>query len=293
MMILSGINFLPKGGHGDNLLPPVIAVMMFMTTLAVVGALAIGDGVRNWSRTLDDQVTVQIITSDDNVRQAHSAAALRLLRATPGIASAEILADSEILDMIAPWLGEIPVNSGLPLPSLIDVRLRPGASLDTRAISERLQIVAPTARIDDHSTWLTDILDLAQLIRLTLAAVAVLVVLCTAAIVIFGCRAGLAAHSDTIEIMHHLGAEDGLIAGAFDRRYFLHGLKGGVYGLIVAALVLFGISRLSDRLGDGLVVALSPDPVSLWWLLLLPLGTACLTAITARITVRRVLLALM
>lgn len=292
-MISERVKFLPKSGDGDTLLPAVIAVMIFMTALALVGAVALGDGIRGWSASLEGQITVQIVTADARERRVDTESALRLLRATPGISSAEVLADSEVMSLVAPWLGRIPADSGLPLPNLIDVRLRPGANLNTAAIAERLHIAAPSAVIDDHQSWLTQILDLANLVRLTLGSVVILVLLCTAAIVIFGCRAGLAAHKDTIAIMHLLGAEDGLIAGAFDRRYFIHGFQGGLFGMLIAAVVLWGIMRLSHRLGEGLLIAIVPEASTLWWLLLLPFGTALLTALTARVTVRRVLLAMM
>lgn len=292
-MIGDRIEFLPKNKDGDGLLPAVIAVMMFMTALALVGAVALGSGIRGWSEALDSQITIQIVNESAGTRARDTEAALRLLRATPGVEDAQILAESEVMALVAPWLGRVPTDSGLPLPTLIDVRIRPGASLDTGAIAERLAVAAPSAIVDDHEVWLSQVLELAQMVRITLGIITAMVLMCTSAIVIFGCRASLAAHADIISIMHNLGAEDSLIAGSFERRYFWHGISGGIMGVLFAALVFVTISRLSEKLGEGLLMAITPELDALWWMLALPLATAILTAFTARLTVRRVLLGLM
>ncbi|WP_262692030.1 cell division protein FtsX [Kordiimonas aestuarii] len=286
------LQFLPRDMR-EGLLPWVIGVMLFLCTLALACGLALGRGLERWSAGLTTNLTVQIAVIDDKERDKQTAAALTLLRATPGIVEASVLADAEVVALLSPWLGEMPFDTGLPVPTLIDVKLSRPDAVNTAGLRERLVAAAAGAQLDDHQAWMGQVLDLAAVVRLLLAGIVVMVVLCTIAIVIFGCRAGLATHRESIEIMHLMGAEDSTISHAFDQRYLSHGLKGGLVGVILAALTLYLIAHMAQRMGQGLLTASLPTGDNLMWLALLPIVSAILTMLTARVTVRRALLKMM
>jgi len=287
------LQFLPEKNLREGLLPWVIGVMLFLCTLSLAGALAIGTGIENWSAGLTSNFSVQVVVKNLEERTKQTTAVLRLLKATPGIEDAKVLADAEIMALLAPWLGDMPLGAELPIPTLIEVRLSSTATVDTAALSERLIATAPGAQLDDHQIWMGQILELATVVQLLLAGVVVMVVLSTIAIVIFGCRAGLATHQESIEIMHLMGAEDKTISRAFDARYLAHGLKGGIFGVFLAAGVLWLLTNLAENMGQGLIQAGMPEASALLWLALLPLTASILTMLTARITVRKALLELM
>lgn len=287
------LQFLPQQDLKEGLLPWVIGVMLFLCTLSLTGALAIGSGLERWSASLTSNLTVQIAVQDIAERQRQTDSALRLLQATPGIESATVLADAEIMALLSPWLGDMPIGANLPIPTLIEVQLEPGSNLNTSALSERLKAAASGAQIDDHQAWMAQILDMAVVVQLLLGGVVLMVILSTIAIVIFGCRAGLATHKESIEIMHLMGAEDKTIATAFDIRYLSHGLKGGILGVIFAAASLWLLANMAERMGQGLISASLPVSENLWWLSFLPIAAAILTMFTARVTVRNALLEMM
>lgn len=283
------LQFLPKSKDREGLLPWVIGVMLFLCALSITSAFAIGTGIDRWSRDLASNITVQVIVADVSERDRQTDAALTLLRATPGVSSATLLASADVMALVSPWLGDMPIDASLPLPNLIDVALDGSIQMDMNALSERLQATAPDARLDDHQAWLSQILDLASVLQLVLTAVVAMVILSTIAIVIFGCRAGLATHAEPIAIMHLMGAEDSVICRAFDLRYLAHGIKGGIFGIAFAAITLWTVSSMASELGEGLVSSLAPESGLSLWLLALPLVAAVLTMTTARLTVRNAL----
>ena len=287
------IPFLPDGKQGDGLLPWVIAVMLFLTTLALVSAVTLGNGLDSWSRGLTTSLSVQVIGADTKDRTLKINQALKMLRATPGIAFAGNVTDAEVMELLSPWLGELPNNSGLPIPSLIEIRLISPNSVNIPALKQRLSTISPDIRLDDHQAWMIQIFKLATSIRWVLAIVVFMITLSTISIVIFGCRAGLATHEESIKIMHMLGAEDNVIAKAFDERYMIHGLKGGAIGTLIAAITMYMLSNIVEDLGAGLISAIIPQTTSLWWLLILPVLTCMMTMFTARFTTKRALLKLM
>ncbi|MBL4838640.1 MAG: hypothetical protein JKY34_13785 [Kordiimonadaceae bacterium] len=287
------LQFLPIRAIREGLLPWVIGVMLFLCTLSLTGALAIGSGLERWSTSLTSNLTVQVAVKDAVERKLQTDAALKMLIATPGIAEASVLAEAEIMALLSPWLGDMPLGANLPIPTLIEVKLDGTSTLNAKALSERLKRTAPGAELDDHQAWMAHILDLAVVVQLLLGGVVLMVILSTVAIVIFGCRAGLATHRDSIEIMHLMGAEDKTISTAFDVRYLSHGLKGGMLGVLLAGASLWIISNMAEKMGQGLISASLPIAENLWWLVLLPVAAAGLTMITARITVRKALLEMM
>lgn len=287
------LQFLPTQQQREGLLPWVIGVMLYMTTLATASGLALGKGLDRWSAGLSTNLTVQIVVAEEDERARQTDDVLRLLRATPGISSAEVIAESDVLALLSPWLGDVPFDAGLPLPTLIDVALDAPEAVHIDGLKSRLTAAASGAQLDDHQAWMTQVLKLASAIQLVLVGIILMVILSTVAIVIFGCRAGLATHRESIEIMHLMGAEDSMISRAFDERYMGHGLKGGIVGVLLAAGTLYLIVELAEEMGQGLITATLPEGGSMAWLALLPILSALITMLTARITVRSALAKMM
>lgn len=292
MILRSRLKFLPRGRRGEGLLPYVIAVMVYLCGMALFAGLSIQSGINNWSEGLVARVSVQIAATDKIVRTSETTAALKMLQATPGVKSAKVVADSEVMKLISPWLGDVTSMDDLPIPSLIDVELVNPDSVNSDALRARLKDIAPHAEVDDHHDWMAEVLSLASTIRTVALVMVLMVMLSTIAIVVFGCRTGLATHKKSVELMHLMGAEDSTIAREFDRNYMMHGLKGGVIGTLMAILTLYILSSIMANIGEGLLTSFDPDASVIIMLCLLPVFAMALSMVTASLTVRRALLKL-
>jgi cell division transport system permease protein len=292
MILRPRLKFLPDGRQGEGLLPYVIAVMVYLCGMALFAGFSIQSGINNWSNGLVSRVSIQIEATDKVVREQETIAALKMLQATPGIKSAQVIADSEVMKLISPWLGDISLMADLPMPSLIDVELSNPGSINSDALKVRLKDIAPHAEVDDHQTWMSDVLSLASTLRTVALIMVLMVILCTIAIVVFGCRTGLATHKKSVELMHLMGAEDSTIAREFHRTFMMHGLKGGIIGTLLAVLTLYILSNIMENIGEGLLTSFNPDASIIIMLCLLPLFSMGLAMITASLTVRRALLKL-
>jgi cell division transport system permease protein len=283
------IRFLPTENIHGRLLPWVIAVMVFLAGLAMLVALGLQMTARSWHEGLSQSLTVQVINPDAAGRDREVAAALAELRRIPGIASAEQETDDEVAALLEPWLGKGNVGPDLPIPALIDVRLATGTTVDVAAIGAALAKVAPSARIDAHERWLADLLVLMRIVQWIGGMIVGLVGLATVAIIVFATRAGLATHRETVEIVHMMGARDGMIAGAFQRRFLWVGVKGAFIGLIALGIGMAIIYFINQRLEGALLPQLVPPPEVLASLLILPVVSGLLTMLTARFAVMRAL----
>jgi cell division transport system permease protein len=276
----------------------IVGAMAFLAALAMVGALATMDAAAHWRRGLTGTLTVEIPAPLKAPQAAPAAAAdataqldrvLAILRNEPGIERATPLPRARIAELLSPWLGTGDLIDSLPVPQLIDVRLASDARLDVAGLKQRLAAAAAGTTLDDHQIWIAQLVHLARLaVGLALTIVGLVAASAVAAVVI-ATRAGLAMHHEAIDLLHLMGAEDDYIADQFASQALRRGLRGGVLGLLLAALALVGFGIASQAVDPKLLPRLWPALDQVLPLVLVPLATAGLGWATARHTVRRAL----
>lgn len=287
------LRFLPEGKEGGGILPWVIAVMVYLCSMATATGLGIYNAAEDWSADLNNTATIQIVQADREQRQQQAQAALTLLQATPGVATAVILSDDDLLGLLEPWLGTGNVSDDLPVPALIAVELLPGVQLNLDALRAQLAAVAPDARLDDHQQWIGELSRTAGAIGAAAILAVLLIVFATVAIVVFGAQSRLASHRENIEIIHLMGAEDDVIAQEFRYRFMFYGVRGGIIGFAVAVASLMLIYELSTGIEGGLVQQMSLTLTQSVGMFAIPLITALISRQTAGITVMRALAKIM
>jgi len=272
---------------GAASLDVVIGVMAFLAALALGGVLIAERAAETWSSGLTGRISVQILPEGDGAPDEEVAAALRLLRATPGVVYAGALSDEENLALIEPWLGENTLTEALPFPRLIDVELAPGAIVDVVELEARLSEAAPHSILDDHTRWVARLRGTANTVLFSAVTILTLIAIATAASVAFATRAGLAAHREMVELLHLMGAQDRFIARAFEWHYFLGAFIAASLGALAAGGGFAATGRL-DEVGLSSVSFLPPlglQMAELPWLLAVPAAAALIAWVTARLSV--------
>jgi cell division transport system permease protein len=274
-------------------LPWIIALMVYLAGLALAGTLVLQGALERWNASLAGTLTVQLPPAEAG-KPDPLPATLELLRATPGVIRAEALTRAATAKLIAPWLGTSLSPDDLALPRLIDLRINPAAAPDLAALKARLADAAAGAVLDDHRLWLDRLAGLAISMEATALAIVLLIGGAAVLTVVFTTRAGLAVHHAVIEVLHLIGARDSYIAGQFERQALDLGLRGGLVGLLLTVLTLFGIGRAGAPVAlFGERVRLLPTmQLAAWhWLVLaiLPAAAALIAMLTARMTVLRAL----
>jgi cell division transport system permease protein len=287
---------LPLNRDGSvRFLPWMVALMVYLASLALAGAVVVRDVVERWDRGLSGTLTVELPAAPAGGKDDGAVdVALKVLRAAPGVVSAAALDQRRTAELLEPWLGSNIDPSELPLPRLIDLRIDIGAGVDVASLSARIAAAVPGAQIDDHRRWLDRVIRTALAIEAMAGVVVILVGLSAVLAVIFATRTGLAVHHSIVEVLHLIGARDSYIAHQFERHALRLGLRGGIVGLALALLTLLGISDAAERVGSvsdavRMLPALSAPPVEWALLLLLPLAAGLIAMLTARITVLRAL----
>jgi cell division transport system permease protein len=273
-------------GRLSGPMPWVIAIMLFLTLLVAAGGLTLAEAARQGGQDLARQVTVQIIEADPAQRAAQRAAVTRALRKLDSIAEVKPVPDADVRALLEPWLGTGVIDADVPVPALVDVRLAsvPTAETITR-LHSTLRSVAPNIRVDSHSSWMAPFFELMRALLWLAAAVFLLLLVATSAVVILAVRSTLNTHRETIEIMHMMGGTDIQAARLFQRRVALDALLGGIVGFIVAAVVIITVGGRFAAVEPGLLSG-AHFPYYGWAILaFIPLAVMALAMLMARMTV--------
>ncbi len=282
-------DFLPtvKNREATKLLPWVMAIMVYLSALAATGSLLLHSGFEDWASSLQGRITVQLTGEDRDLIVAQSLEVQETLRRTPGIKSVRILNDEEISLLLEPWLGAGNITEDLPVPVMMDVMTDEDTYVNLEALESKIRQISESVYLDDHAQWLSHFYDLAYTVEYTSIGILVMILLASVCIVIFGTKSSMSEHKTTLEIMHLMGAHDQMIARAYQKRFMYYGLKGGLIGLFLAFLTVYGLLNLVQDLSDGLVEIPTLPYLKMSTLLMVPVLFALLTMLTARITVMR------
>jgi cell division transport system permease protein len=280
--------FLPYA-QSRSALPWIIGMMTFLAALAIAAAAALSFATSALGGNIGRDFTVQIVEPDPVALDRQTRAAVALLRARSDVESIRRFSRPALEALLEPWLGVGNVGEDVTLPAMIDAAFIAGTPPDVDGLRAALVGVAPGARLDTHAQWFAPLAGAANVLKWLVAAVALVVAAATITIVSLSVRASLGSHSQTIETVHILGAEDLTIAHLYQYRYGKAGMFGSLVGLVAAGACIIAISGLLAGFDGGILAEARLGAVG--WLLLglLPAVVTLLCACVARFTVLRAL----
>jgi len=265
---------------GDRLRGPtpwVIAIMSFSIVIIAATGLALANTAGVLTRAIEARYSVEV---PDAAGRLDSIAAA--VRSAPGVISVEAVPESDMRKTLERWLGAEAQSQDLPVPALVNFNVRRGA--DLKPIEQRVQAVAPGARISAHRESLAPLLRSLRLLQWVALGLVLLLSGAAAAAVVLAARGALDTHRFTIEVMHGIGATDLQLTHLFQRRIAIEAIVGSVGGAAAAAIILLflttGASFAGELTGGALLSGL--DVVIL---LLLPIGLTVLATWVARTAV--------
>jgi len=267
-------------------MPWVIAIMVALVVIAAAGGLALSNLANGARAELEGGATVQIIEALPEERNRQAEAALALLAEDPMVAGLRRVPDEELDKLLEPWLGVGAGREAVPIPALIDLRLRGAADTQTLAELQRaLADVAPDARVDAQSSWLAPVFGAIASLQWLAIALVTLLGLTGAAAVWLAARSALGTNRETIEIVHLLGGTDQQIARIFQRSIGFDATLGGAVGLALGLVTVVLLGRQFAALGSGMVSGGGLGWIDWVMIAAIPVIGVTLAMLTARVTV--------
>ena len=266
----------------------VVGALCFLAALAALSAKSTYGAARAWTAEVEGEFTVSLSGADASAADA----AAKLLAGVEGVTAARAFSDAEIAELLAPNFGQSGLPADLPVPRLIAVT----AEEETGpAISRALHEAGYDAAVDSHTEWAGDVRHMLAIARIAALSIVALLGFTAIAVIAFATHAALLARRDIVDVLHVAGARDRFIAGLFERRFWLLGLRAGTVGALVAlasVAILIALGR-SNAERTGLLPQLSLDFPDLAVLVVTPVIAGLAARLAARITVMRSLKSVM
>lgn len=278
----------------------VIAIMTFLAGFTIAVVSVIDRAANAWASDIGREVTIEVRPLDGVALDAEVQKAVALAQEFPGVGGAHGLTDAETQRLLEPWLGADVDLKALPVPRLVVVAIDDPRVFQVKALSEAVSRQIRGGSVDDHALWVDRLSAMASSMVIAGIGLMSLMLIALVLSVVFATRAAMAGNRDVIEVLHFCGAEDGFIAGQFQRRFLLFGVEGGAIGgalaLLAMSIASWAIGGSAGRPGADQIEALFGRfsmPSTAYGLVAgLVVAVALLTALTSRLAVRRFLSAL-
>ncbi len=269
----------------------VVGALCFLAALAALSAKSTYGAARAWTAEVEGEYTVSLSGADATAADE----AARLLAGLDGVITARAFSDAEINALLEPNFGKSGLPADLPVPRLIAVTGAADAEDLGARISTALHDAGHSAAVDAHAEWAGDVRHMLSISRIAALSIVALLSATAIAVIAFATHAALLARRDIVDVLHVAGAKDRFIAGLFERRFWLLGLRAGTVGALVAlasVAVLIALGR-SGTERSGLLPQLSLDFPDLAVLVVTPVIAGLAARLAAGITVMRSLRSVM
>jgi|GEM_PF-1191322 len=276
---------------GTNLISWNTGLMVFFVTLTLAVNLMLSSMSKTWVEGLSGALTIEVrppLVAVDTEKNAQAVDEefknkikdiMSMLRKNIDVKETRLLADSEVRDLIKPWMGDNIALETMPLPTLIDVRINEGANVTQLKLD--LTKIEPSATIDSHSDTIKDIQKVMNTASGFVSLLTILIVF-LATISISGIiRSKLMIHRDEVETLHLIGASNEYIARQFRHHTLNKTIKGAVVGMIFTIVTLLIIGSVTETLNASVISYMQVMP---WHWLLLAIAPVVLGAVIAHLT---------
>ena len=212
-----------------------IYMYLFIVVLAIV--MAINAMADSWEKDIMGSVTVQIIPVEDENKHIDAEKTLeqqnRVLQYVENLSAVESVKalDAQTVEkLMTPWLGDKVDISSLPIPVLLDVKLKQNAELNYDEVTRGLRQVSENASVDNHRLWLNRLIKFATSLKNMALSVLFMVIAICAFSIYYSTRTSLGINLNTIEILHIIGAKDDYIARQYAKNFAKIGFFSGFIG---------------------------------------------------------------
>lgn len=272
----------------------LIALMTFLGVLALSGTFALHSLTNKWSSGLENKITIEIATQS---KDGHILSQETILKETKTlyealsthslVKSINVLGDTEIQELVSPWIGDNLNLGGIPLPGLIAIELRKSDAKDLSSLRKDIEKISKHANLETHHEWLSDLINFTDTLRTLALIISIIVGTITIIAITIAVRTRLSIHHNEVELLHHMGATDNYIAKQFQRHALILSLKGALIGTALGVMVTYSLTLLSRNSGTDLIPVLQVGFFGFFIILLVPFFISLITILTSHVTVLR------
>jgi cell division transport system permease protein len=276
----------------------VIAIMSFLASLTAGGVYVVFNAANVWTNKISAEITVQIQQRAGDNGDEKTAEITRFLSDQNGVRRVTPFTREQSLKLVEPWIGKSEVLKTFAIPRLIAVEIDRDNPPDVSTLKKVLEAKYPGAILDDHGHWRHEIRRLTRLLELAGIGMLFLMATATGAVIIAAATSSLASNREIVSVLNFVGAEEKFIARQFESHFLWVGIKAGIAGAGLAAIVFLCLPYLTEGVSSSvtsqaeirrLVGAGSLDLYGYIVLFFVVIAVAAICKMTSRYGVRRIL----
>ncbi|MDD3181685.1 MAG: hypothetical protein PHD48_02625 [Alphaproteobacteria bacterium] len=270
----------------------IMTIMVFLGSLAMAAQATLVRTSLSWEYDLRSRFTIEVPAIPDESKEARLEKAEKIgvvLRDRKEVDSAKIVPAEETAKLLKPWISDPALFAALPLPTLIDVDLKMGRSVDQQGLTVELSKLSEGVVIHSHANWMDRLLGFLTGLGVLAGIMLLLTAVAVVATIGVVCRAAMSVQRDTIELLHFMGATDMSIAQQFQKYIQVLAIPASAIGFALAIITLCCLTLLLGSLGGLSLIATSSWVTVGLVMAAIPVGAIVLAAVTARFSVQRFL----
>ena len=288
----------PPGSVTGQSLTLVIAIMAFLSALTAGGVYVVFNATNVWTNKISAEITVQVQQRPGEASDEKTAEIVRFISDQNGIKRVTPFTREQSLKLVEPWIGKSEVLKTFAIPRLIAVEIDRDNLPDISTLKKVLEAKYPGALLDDHGHWRNEIRRLTRLLELAGVGMLLLMATATAAVIVAAATSALASNREIVSVLNFVGAEEKFIARQFEAHFLKVGIKAGIVGAGLAAVVFLCLPYLTEGVSSSatseaeirrLVGAGTLDLGGYTVLLFVVIAVAAICKMTSRYGVRRIL----
>ena len=288
----------PPGSVTGGSLTLVIAIMSFLAALTAGGVYVVFNAANVWTNKISAEITVQIQQRAGDSGDEKSAEITRFISDQNGVKRVTPFTREQSLKLVEPWIGKSEVLKSFAIPRLIAVEIDRDNPPDISTLKKVLEAKYAGALLDDHGHWRHEIRRLTRLLELAGIGMLFLMATATGAVIIAAATSSLASNREIVSVLNFVGAEEQFIARQFEAHFLKVGIKAGIAGAGLAAIVFLCLPYLTEGVSSSvtsqaeirrLVGAGTLDLYGYIVLLFVVIAVAAICKMTSRYGVRRIL----
>ena len=283
---------------GKQYLPWIIGLLVLLLLLVFTCASSIGGTLLRWHGGFNNKLTIEVPFADATVTGAEKTASpviqqiLSFAQTIPGVLRVEVVENERLIALLRPWVGQSEVLQDLEMPTLIDLEIDPGATLDFEGLKQHLRGISQGVRVEAYTRWHQMLAVMGQAIKTLSYAIVGFILGAIFIVISLMTKSSLAAYQENIDILRLIGAKNSYITWQFQVQAFKACFQGGLIGIMFALPILYFLSWLARYLGIPEIFKDMPSTEVLVGVLALPLAISILSMIVSRVTVLRTLVRL-
>lgn len=279
----SDFTFAKDDAH--RFLPWHIGIMVALATFLLSLVFALGGWVGTHQQDYNANISIILPGSIDKLDDK-TALVKSLLAKEKTIASVKQVSESNLRDLLTPWIGSGDALADVALPVLLDITLKDAKeTLNEDKLKAALKEIDPTIELDAHNSWADVFAAFIHILQGLAVMLVGTIIGAMTLMIIFSARASLHMHERTVNLLHAMGAEDMYIARQFQNEHFKIGLKAASLGVICAVCAYYVLGLCVAGIKASVLPTFEFSHAHVILMLFMPFICAMIVRITTRSSV--------